>query len=90
MMKYHYRVLVIVIGVLIRIGYLSAWASKIIFQLAFLKNPHVDKWTSIDVEPCDVRLDCFIRLGPIFTTPLLYCVSGVVCQFFLVFCPFNS
>ncbi len=31
-----------------------------------------DKRTSVDVEPCDVCLDCFIRLGPIFTTPLLY------------------
>ncbi len=34
-------------------------------------------------------LDCFSRLGPIFTTPLLYCFSGVVHQFFLIFCPFN-
>ncbi len=55
-----------------------------------LKNPLVpDKWTSIDVETCDVCLDCFSRLGPIFTKTLLYCVSGVVRQFFLIFCPFN-
>ncbi len=60
-------------------------------SVSLLKNPLVpDKRTSVDVEPCDVCLDCFGRLGPIFTTPLLHCVSGVVRQFFLVFCPFNS
>ncbi len=80
MMKNHYRVLVIVICVLIRLGYLSGRASKILFQLVFLKTPLVpDKWTCVDVETCDVCLDCFSRLtlGLIFTTPLLYCVSGV-------------
>ncbi len=55
MMKNHYRVLVIVIGVLIRLGYLSGRTTKILFQLAFLKNTLVpDKWTNVDVEPCDV------------------------------------
>ncbi len=41
-------------------------------SFGLLKNPLVpNKRTSVDVEPCDVRLDCFIRLDPIFTTPLL-------------------
>ncbi len=35
MMKNHYRGLVMVIGVLIRLGYLSARASTILFQLGF-------------------------------------------------------
>ncbi len=35
LLKNHYRVSVIVIGVLIRLGYLSARASQILFQLAF-------------------------------------------------------
>ncbi len=72
MIKNHYRVLVIVICVLIRLGYLSGRASKILFQLAFLKTPLVpDKRTCVDVETCDVCLDCFIRLSNLYDSSVV-------------------